>query len=115
MAIEIYATSLPLDLLDVEAIALSSNNDLIPGTGTTGRLRRIAGEQVDAQCARILDRLDEPLKQGDVVVTDGGALTEGDKRTHLLHAITTYYGSDEQGQRSRAPISPETIAEAVRN
>jgi len=68
---------------EVDAIVNSANNDLVLGGGVSGAIRRVAGSDVQEECAKI-----GTIPLGTAVVTSGGLL----KAKWIIHAAVNPLG-----------------------
>jgi O-acetyl-ADP-ribose deacetylase (regulator of RNase III) len=69
--------------LDVDAIVISMNNDLILGAGVSGRIRREGGDSIQEECHKI-----GTIPLGEVAVSTSGNLRSG----KIIHAAVNPLG-----------------------
>lgn len=99
-----------------EALIVSANNWLFPGSGNARVVFDRAGVETQAAIMRA-QPVDQPLPRGAIVTVHGGQLTDTlGSRQWLIHAVTTSYRQrTKNGVRDRLPSSPRDIYEATRN
>ena len=81
----------------VDAIVNAANPFLERGGGVCGAIFRAAGEKLDEECARIMEkRNQEPLEHGEVALTGGGRLAA----KFVFHAVGPIWEGGGAGEEA---------------
>jgi O-acetyl-ADP-ribose deacetylase (regulator of RNase III) len=103
------------DLFDAatDAVVVSANNWLKPGSGAARAAVDRGGPAVAAELRALRQRL-APLRRASVVTLPGGALQDAaGHRRHLIHVVTTWYDCAPDGSQERVPATPRDVFEAT--